>query len=430
MTTATFDEAARRDLPRMLKGNLCRCTGYQSIVDAFDGIKSVEEDVAGQRLRREPEQSVRQGDRDGAGALHARRAADGEACCISRCCARRIRTRASDPSSATRPRPCRASSPSSPGRTSRAGSTARRRTRITSSIRTTPTSSTTSSASSASGSPPSWPRPRRAAEAACRLLEVDYELLPAVFDAEAAMAPGAPVLHDRSIAFHDNIYVDIHGELGSVAEGFKAADAIHERTYSTSRVQHVHLETHGCLAWRGDDRRLHVRTSSQAPFITKQKLCYLFGLFDRDVHVFTERIGGGFGGKQEMICEDLCVLATLADRPAGHVGVHARGAVHRRHHAPPDEDAREARRQARRHADGDPGARRLQYRRLRRTRRRDARGRARQPDRRLPLPQQEGRRLCGLHQHGPGRRLSRIRRLADDLRHRMRPRRSGAGCWA
>ena len=49
-------------------------------------------------------------------------------------------------------------------------------------------------------------------------------------------------------------------------------------TYSTSRVQHVHLETHGSIAWRGDDGRLHVRTSSQAPFIAKQKLCYLFGL--------------------------------------------------------------------------------------------------------------------------------------------------------
>jgi len=76
-------------------------------------------------------------------------------------------------------------------------------------------------------------------------------------------------------------------------------------------VQHVHLETHGSLAWRGDDGRLHVRTSSQAPFIAKQKLGYLFGLYDRDVHVFTERVGGGFGGKQEMISEDLCALAAL-----------------------------------------------------------------------------------------------------------------------
>ena len=78
MTCATFDDAARRDLPRMLKGNLCRCTGYQSIVDALDGITSVEEDVAGQHLRSQPQHSIRQGDRDGAGALYARRAADGE----------------------------------------------------------------------------------------------------------------------------------------------------------------------------------------------------------------------------------------------------------------------------------------------------------------------------------------------------------------
>ena len=150
-----------------------------------------------------------------------------------------------------------------------------------------------------------------AAEAACRLLEVEYELLPPVFDPEVAMEPGAPILHDKSVAFRDNVYVDIHGELGNVEQGFKEADAIHEMTYSTSRAQHVHLETHGTLAWRGDDGRLHVRTSSQAPFIAKQKLCYLLGLYDRDVHVFTERVGGGFGGKQEMISEDLCALAAL-----------------------------------------------------------------------------------------------------------------------
>jgi CO/xanthine dehydrogenase Mo-binding subunit len=135
-----------------------------------------------------------------------------------------------------------------------------------------------------------------------------------VFDPEVAMEPGAPILHDKSVAFQDNVYVDIHGELGNVEQGFKQADAIHEMTYSTSRAQHVHLETHGSLAWRGDDGRLHVRTSSQAPFIAKQKLCYLFGLYDRDVHVFTERIGGGFGGKQEMISEDLCALAALKTR--------------------------------------------------------------------------------------------------------------------
>jgi CO/xanthine dehydrogenase Mo-binding subunit len=111
------------------------------------------------------------------------------------------------------------------------------------------------------------------------------------------MEPEAPILHNKGGEAKGNIYVEIHGEVGSVAAGFKEADAVHEMTYSTSRVQHVHLETHGTIAWRGDDGRLHVRTSSQAPFIAQQKLCYLFGLSPRNVHVFTERVGGGFGGK-------------------------------------------------------------------------------------------------------------------------------------
>jgi CO/xanthine dehydrogenase Mo-binding subunit len=86
---------------------------------------------------------------------------------------------------------------------------------------------------------------------------------------------------------------------------------VHEATYSTSRVQHVHLETTGSIAWTAENGRIHVRTSSQAPFIVQQKLCHIFGMRTRDVHVFTERVGGGFGGKQEMLSEDLCVLAAL-----------------------------------------------------------------------------------------------------------------------
>src|SRR5262249_58773368 len=133
-----------------------------------------------------------------------------------------------------------------------------------------------------------------AAERACRLLDVTYEILPAVFDPVAAMAPDAPILHDKRGAERGNIYVDIHGEVGSVADGFKDTDAVHEMTYSTSRVQHVHLETHGSIAWRGDDGRIHVRTSSQAPFIAQQKLCHIFGLRPRHLHVFTDRLPAPF----------------------------------------------------------------------------------------------------------------------------------------
>ena len=121
-----------------------------------------------------------------------------------------------------------------------------------------------------------------AAEEACRLLDVEYEILPAVFDPEEAMEPGAPILHDKDRAGAREYLCRYPRRGGQRREtDLREADAIHEMTYATSRVQHVHMETHGSIAWRGEDGRLHVRTSSQAPFIAKQKLCYLFGLYDR-----------------------------------------------------------------------------------------------------------------------------------------------------
>jgi putative selenate reductase molybdopterin-binding subunit len=151
-----------------------------------------------------------------------------------------------------------------------------------------------------------------AAEAGCRALEVDYEILPAVFDPVVAMEPSAPLLHDKgSLSNNRNIFLTLQGEIGDVAKGFAQADAVHEQTYSTTRVQHVHLETHGSIAWKGDDNRWHVRTSSQAPFAVQKKLAYIMGISVRDLHVFTERVGGGFGGKQEMVSEDLVLFATI-----------------------------------------------------------------------------------------------------------------------
>ena len=151
-----------------------------------------------------------------------------------------------------------------------------------------------------------------AAEEGCRKVVVDYEVLPAVFDPELAMADGAPQLHGSNDPFvHDpirNILVELHGEIGDVETGFAEADVIHEGTYFSPRVQHVHLETHGSIAWMADGR-LNVRTSSQSPSIAKQKLEYLFDLRPDQLRVFCKRVGGGFGGKQELIAEDLVALA-------------------------------------------------------------------------------------------------------------------------
>jgi putative selenate reductase molybdopterin-binding subunit len=155
-----------------------------------------------------------------------------------------------------------------------------------------------------------------AAEQACRRINVEYQPLLAVFDPEEAMRVGAPVLHNKGgeARIHRagrNILTEIHGEVGDVDAGFAEADAVYEATYETSRQQHGHLETHGSIAWVDEHGRLNVRTSSQTPFITKKGLCYLFDLDPENVRVFCERVGGGFGGKQEMLSEDIVAFAAM-----------------------------------------------------------------------------------------------------------------------
>lgn len=159
------------------------------------------------------------------------------------------------------------------------------------------------------------------AERACRAIIVDYEVLPAVFDPDVARTPGAPLLHAdkgpeaRICDPARNLVAELHGEVGSVAAGVEAAvsggGAVVRGRWQTQRVQHAHLETHGCTGWRDPDGRLVIRTSSQVPFLVRDELCHLFGLTAEQVRVFTRRVGGGFGGKQEMLTEDLVALAVL-----------------------------------------------------------------------------------------------------------------------
>ncbi len=204
-----------------------------------------------------------------------------------------------------------------PGKTFRADSTAARLMKISTSIPMTATCSTTLSGLSASELPPWSPRVKPPRKKATGLIEVDYELLPAVFDPEEAMKPGAPVIHgDKGVESRiqhpsRNILREIHGENGNVEAGFAAADVVYEGEFETHRQQHVHLETHTAISYLTEDGRLHLRTSTQTPFLTKAKLAYLLGLYPDKVHVYTERVGGGFGAKQEMLCEELCAFATL-----------------------------------------------------------------------------------------------------------------------
>jgi putative selenate reductase molybdopterin-binding subunit len=148
-----------------------------------------------------------------------------------------------------------------------------------------------------------------AAEAGVRALKVDYAPLPAVFDPAAAMAPDAPLIHDRET--RSNIVAEVRGRVGNTDAGFAISDAISETSFDSHRIQHAHLETHGSLAWIDEEGRLTVRTSSQVPFLVRRRLAFVLDLPVEKVRVICARVGGGFGGKQEMLTEDIVSLATL-----------------------------------------------------------------------------------------------------------------------
>ncbi len=127
------------------------------------------------------------------------------------------------------------------------------------------------------------------AEAACRAIHVEYELLPAVFDPEEAAHAGAPLLHgdkgpDARIADPArNLVAERHSGVGDVEAGLAAAarsrgGAVVDGTWKTTRVAHTALETHASVGWLDDDDRLVVRTSMQVPFLVRTELGRILAL--------------------------------------------------------------------------------------------------------------------------------------------------------
>ncbi|MXG29821.1 molybdopterin-dependent oxidoreductase [Streptomyces sp. YIM 132580] len=318
MTTAALDEEQLADLPRAFKGNICRCTGYRAIEDAVRGVRHTEEPGAGRAVGRNlgapagPQVVTGTArytfDLDVPGLLHMK---------LLRSPHPHARIVAIDTAAALRV----------PGvhlvlthhdAPERLYSTARHEhptedpddTRLLDdTVRYIGQRVAAVVADS-----------EAAAEEGCRRIEVTYEQLPYVTDPEEAMTPGAPVVHDkgpesRIARPENNVVGEVHGEIGSVEVGFAEADVVHEETFRTQRVQHASLETHGAVAWYesgGDgEERLTVRSSTQTPFLTRRALCALFGLELKRVRVLAGRVGGGFGGKQEMIVEDIVALAVM-----------------------------------------------------------------------------------------------------------------------
>jgi CO/xanthine dehydrogenase Mo-binding subunit/aerobic-type carbon monoxide dehydrogenase small subunit (CoxS/CutS family) len=314
VTAASLNQAQRQDLGRALKGNICRCTGYRAIADAIGGIAHLEEADAGGAVGRSLPAPGGAAIVSGAarytndvaieGLLHIK---------LLRSPHAHARIRAIDRTAAL----------AVPG------------VRAVLTFEDAPRRLYSSARHEIAEDDPDDTRlfddvvrfvgqrvaavvadSEAAAEAGCRLLEVEYEPLPAVFDPEEAMRPGAPVVHDKGPANRildpqRNLVGSVDRSHGDIAQGFADADVMHEATYVTQRVQHVPLETHAAIAWLDEAGMLNVRSSTQVPFLTRRALCALFDLDPARVRVFCERVGGGFGGKQEMLVEDVVVLAAL-----------------------------------------------------------------------------------------------------------------------
>jgi len=165
------------------------------------------------------------------------------------------------------------------------------------------------------------------AERALQAIDVEYELLEPILDPREAMKPGAPVIHDEEeyVDFLDsdaqrNLVAEIRIDIGDVQKGFKEADQIFEAEYVVPKVQQAHIEPHAVVTYWDENDRLVIRTSTQVPFHVRRMIAPVLGLPVKRIRVIKPRIGGGFGGKQEMLIEDIAAHLTIATgRPVQYV---------------------------------------------------------------------------------------------------------------
>ena len=160
-----------------------------------------------------------------------------------------------------------------------------------------------------------------AAMEAVSKVRLDLEELPAVFDVEEALKPGAPILKPWGTNYF--VYEGHHCRrvrFGDVDKGFKEADFIVEECYRTKPIEHAPTETTGCVARPEPDGRVTVFTNTQALFFTLDNTALILQVPFQKLHFVGGTVGGGFGGKVDVIVEPIATLAAMkTNRPVKYV---------------------------------------------------------------------------------------------------------------
>ena len=149
------------------------------------------------------------------------------------------------------------------------------------------------------------------AKRALAAIKVEYAPLPAVFDVDAAMTPGAPVLHDYA---PDNLTKHIPIRVGDVERGFAQSDLVVEETYSTQAIEHAYLEPEAGLAYVDHDDVVTIVSPSQNITHHRHMLARILAKPISKVRFIMSPVGGGFGGKEDMIYQGMLALLAMKTR--------------------------------------------------------------------------------------------------------------------
>jgi len=158
------------------------------------------------------------------------------------------------------------------------------------------------------------------AEEACKLIEVEYEVLPPVMTVDVAMKPGAAILHPtlRNREEGDkqtNVANHIQFKRGDLEAGFKAADFVIEREFNTAMVHQGYIEPHNAVGIYNADGQATIYCSTQGAFDVRSLSAQVVGVPVGKIKVVPAEIGGGFGGKTTVYLEPLSLLLS---KKTGH----------------------------------------------------------------------------------------------------------------